>query len=354
MKKKFLSLVAAIVAATATYAQGSLVAVLGHEGNLTSYYGAEALVSALEDATNGDVITLSSGQFNAADITKAVTIRGAGMEKDDEAAIYPTVLAGNFSIDIPKEVTQRLTMEGLYCDNTYIVTVKGTLKNATFMKCRFYTFTDGSVSNSSNNSPTMQNISFVHCKIARTLNIAQWLGQKGNSVSFVNCVVAKANIGRTTSGNSFEFTNCVVLDFDGTYNPNRLFSSCAIYRNCILATRTVYPLDGSNHVYRTVGVATTNIFSNLSPATNSWYYASLLSDVFKTCNGTYTDTEDFELTDEAKAAYLGDDGSEVGIHGGSLPFSPNLTSPTMTKFVVAPKSTADGKLSVDIEVKAGE
>jgi len=339
----FLSLIAALLAATATYAQGSLVAVLGHEGNLTAFYGAEALASALEAATDGDVITLSSGRFSAANITKAVTIRGAGMTVDEEAKIFPTMLVGDFSINIPEETSQRLTMEGLYCDYNNYVTVEGTLKNVAFMKCRFYSF-------SSNTYSSMQNIAFIHCKIADALSLSG-----GKSVSFVNCFVNRASIGSSSdSGESYEFTNCV-LGLSVFSSSSRFNSYNAIYRNCIICYQfdaTGY-MGTSNLVYRTLGISTGNMFSNLSSTSNSWYNASSFSAVFKTYDGTYSDTEDFELTDGAKATYLGDDGSEVGIHGGNQPFSPNLTSPTITKFVVAPKSTSEGKLSVDIEVKAG-
>ena len=59
-----------------------------------------------------------------------------------------------------------------------------------------------------------------------------------------------------------------------------------------------------------------------------------------------------DLTDEAKATYLGSDGTPVGMFGGSLPFSFTPTYPQITKMNVASKTTADGKLSVDIEVSA--
>lgn len=82
-----------------------------------------------------------------------------------------------------------------------------------------------------------------------------------------------------------------------------------------------------------------------------------MSDIFKTWTGgsvTSFKTERLELTDEAKTKYLGTDGTEVGIYGGSLPFVSRPSNPQITKLNVASKSTADGKLSVDIEVKAAE
>jgi hypothetical protein len=81
------------------------------------------------------------------------------------------------------------------------------------------------------------------------------------------------------------------------------------------------------------------------------------SSLFKTYTGgviTSNDEETFELTDEAKTTYLGSDGTQVGIYGGSLPFDPTPSNPQITKFNVASKSTADGKLSVDIQVNTAE
>ena len=79
-----------------------------------------------------------------------------------------------------------------------------------------------------------------------------------------------------------------------------------------------------------------------------------MTTLFKTFKGTYDDNENFELKDTAKKNYLGTDGKEVGIYGGSLPFDPVPSNPQITKCNVAAKSTADGKLSVDIEVNGAK
>ena len=78
------------------------------------------------------------------------------------------------------------------------------------------------------------------------------------------------------------------------------------------------------------------------------------SSAFKTGGFGYRDDEMFELTDAAKTTYLGTDGKEVGLYGGSIPYEEDPTTPQITKCNVASKSTADGKLSVEIEVKAAE
>lgn len=68
----------------------------------------------------------------------------------------------------------------------------------------------------------------------------------------------------------------------------------------------------------------------------------------------YSDDNEYKLTEAAKALIKGTDGTEVGIYGGNLPYDPTPTNPQISKFNVAAKTTADGKLSVDIEVKSAE
>ena len=76
--------------------------------------------------------------------------------------------------------------------------------------------------------------------------------------------------------------------------------------------------------------------------------------VFKTFTGSYSEAQQFELSDEAKTTYLGTDGTEVGMHGGVLPYDTTPSYPQITRMNVANKTTADGKLSVEIEVSAAE
>ena len=60
----------------------------------------------------------------------------------------------------------------------------------------------------------------------------------------------------------------------------------------------------------------------------------------------------YELLDNLKTSWLGNDGTERGMYGSNWPFDPTTTNPRITKFNVAKKTTADGKLPVEIEVEA--
>ena len=99
MKKLIVSLFV-LLCATMSFAQTGLLATLSHEGSISTYYGSTALKDALEKATDGDAITLSAGQFLAANITKNVTLRGAGMSVRTDS-IYSheaTIVQGAFEI----------------------------------------------------------------------------------------------------------------------------------------------------------------------------------------------------------------------------------------------------------------
>ena len=324
MKKFFFSLVA-LVCAAMCFAQSSKLATLSHDGKVTTFYGAFALRDAHDAASNGDVITLSSGTFNAVDIKKALTIRGAGMVIDSVHSTLPTIITGNFFIEIPDTVAQHLTLEGIYSNHG--ISVGNILQQPKFLKCRFRSF----YYISDQDKYKVVNAQFIHCNI-KHLSITN-----NSTASLINCVVSNPHCSNT------EFTNCVLIDF---------FSGSSSLYNCIVICNNT--LNSSNIAYNCVGIGSSNrLFYNSPNNTNK---LSTYEELFKTYRGgnDITDSDNFELTDEAKKKFLGTDGTEVGIYGGMLPYDPTPSNPQITKCNVAKKSTADGKLSVDIEVKAAE
>ena len=338
MKQLFFSLVA-LMCATMSYAQSSLIATLSHDGEISTFYGNGALREAHGAAEHGDIITLSSGSFTSVDITKAITLRGAGMQVDTIAKTNPTIITGDFKINIPDSVEQRLTMEGLF--HNYELRVESNLKNATFIKNRFNKFYAYS-----NHGGIINLSTFIHCKITTTIEIS------ATSASFMNCYLYNPK-----SSSRLEFTNCVV-QFNGCNVFNNIQSS--IFNNCIISQMNRLNSGGDRmhdtcSAFYCLGLSSNeDMFKNIVVNTTN-YTSNNTGNIFKSYNApTYTDDETFELTDEAKAKYLGSDGTEVGIHGGALPFDPTPTNPQITKCNVASKSTADGKLSVDIEVSAAE
>ena len=327
-------------------AQSSLIATLSHENDVKVFYGASALKEAHEAAVGGDVITLSSGTFNSVNISKAITLRGAGMAVDTVNNVMPTILSGDFNISESDSI-HNLTMEGLYHNGNmrYI----GTVDRAQFIRCRIKSL------NISNSSAFMYNCSFLNCRIANNFCC------QGYGNMFCNCIIEDTyfNINGETFYNystygSGLFYNCVI-NIDGS-NPQSMCTSKSSFENCILIyDATTRILDSGTSAYNCLVVGTTNdIFVNVPNNTNK--VVSLYSDVFKTYKTMQSiannDDETFELTEEAKTKYLGLDGTQVGIYGGAIPYNTTTATPKITKCNVAAKSTVDGKLSVDIEVSA--
>lgn len=343
--KKFFSLIALFSCAAVSYAQSSMLATLNHEGTVSTFYGATALRDAHNAAVHGDVITLSSGSFVSTDITKAITLRGAGMEVDTLSGTEPTVISGDFNIQIADTVSQRLIIEGIY--HNHNLRYRGTLTNAMFLKNRLYnvSYADKGV---------MKNACFIHCRIADGLDL-----YTSSSASCINCAIEDPCSTSETDSN-FEFLNCVIKISDRLLGQIKT----SIYKNCLICNRSdivgyeSYRIPSSCMAYNCIGFNSDPYFPLFSSIPNSTNVrVNDFTTVFKTYTGQSLqklDSENFELTDEAKSKYLGTDGTQVGIYGGSLPFTSTPSNPQITKCNVAAKSTADGKLSVDIEVKAAE
>lgn len=338
MKKFLLSLLAMMIVAVAGFAQTSLLATLSHEGTVKTYYGASALKSAYADATHGDVITLSSGTFLATNISKAITVCGAGMDADSLSLREPTIITGDFTINIADSVAERLTIEGIYHNHTIKYQ---NVNQPMFLKCRF-----NKITYYSSSSSWFGNASFIHCKIGNIV-----LCNKGTA-SFLSCAV---NDPQTNGGCVAEFVNCVIW----LYNTSDCYLYNSTIKNSFLYSSYDYKsisIDNSCTMFNNIGCckyySTNNLFANSPNSSNKM--VSSLSSVFKTWTGVWNDEEKFELTDEAKTTYLGTDGTQIGIYGGNLPFESTPSNPQITKCNVAAKSTADGKLSVDITIKSAE
>lgn len=306
------------------------MATLNHEGTISTFYGTTALQQAHAAAVSGDVITLSSGTFLSTDITKAVTIRGAGMEvtKAYDIVSEPTVLGGNFNIKIPAEDTGRLTLEGIFHNET-ITFYEGQVKNALFLKSRFKNITWSG-------SCKVQDLTVLNCRIADNINLGG-----GNSAQFLNSVVKDFNSGYMS------FSHCVILSASNLGNGGNEYKSCIIcwngtYDISFSSSSTAY-----NNLFIARRISLNNVpnQTNLKVPTDDERFAYLIG---------YDDSKDYKLTDENRDVLKATDGGEIGIYGGSLPYSAIPTNPQITKFNVASKTTADGKLSVDIEVKSGE
>ena len=332
MKKLFFSLVAAIVAATATYAQSAQVATLSVGGTTTNYYGADALKDAVNASAGkqGAVITLSPGDFRSVDFNSehnGLTIRGAGYEAT--AQKDPTVIDGEFSLSASGSV-EGLTFEGLYFTGSINVNNNVT-KSPRFIKCIISSIYIG-------RQKGFENATFVHCKIGAFDG-----GTYNSTMTFLNCIYYDNS---STDFNNCTFHNSIIIDGSWDY-----YIGCTL-KNCILV-RGYYSFE-SQGIYNCVSVSSSNdnIFADVIYPTNVTVKSEDGSSVFATYrySNDYNFHENFELTNEAKTKYLGSDGTQVGIFGGTNPFDSTPSNPQIKKFDVT-TNASNGKLTVTLDVE---
>lgn len=299
-----------------SFADVSLIAVLNNNGEISTYTSTTAFKDALDNAQEGAIISLSGGNFVGANITKNVTVRGSSMMPGEN----PTILNGNFEININSSSSGTLTLEGLYVQGQCSL-VQGNVIN--FMKCYF------NVVRTNQSYLTINAVRAIHCIFENYVNIINTPNCK--SLEFLNCYVESISKDNSIG---MEMTNCVISNISG--------SNLSSFNNCIIH-------NGAN-----LNICTfNNCVSNKVQLPGSIYagnkYLPEISDFsmfFKEGGGVY------ELKDEYATTLIGGDGTQVGMYGGSLPFSTSNSGLKITKFNVASKTTSDGMLPIEISIEA--
>ena len=327
MKKIFfLTLLALFTFMGKTYAQNHLVATLDHEGTVSVFTGKDAFINAHEAAIDGDVITLSSGEFNATEITKAISLYGAGVLPYDSS----TRLSSTDSLEIktPLSTTKELLVEGIRFPTN---TTSYDLNNATFRKCIFYYFTYRGGENGAE---------FIHCRFDYGLkNFA------GHAV-LMNCFVHDM-YNLSTDTTYYTCFNCIIVPCYYNDSYTSLYNS--IFTNSILYAYRSHTFDGSNSLFSCLLYESLSTYIVIERSSLMTFYP--ISDIFKSWRGgTPAREEDFKLTDEAKTTYIGNDGTEVGIYGGAMPYNPTPSVPRIKSFRMDAKPS-EGILKADVEVE---
>lgn len=323
--KKLLLVLMALLCQVLAFAQGGQVATLLHGDELKTFYSATAFTDALANAQAGDVITLSAGSFKGGSIKVPVTVRGAGigaLDSLDNASTARTIISDGISINIPENTDgHSLSMEGLLCEKD----VQVQAVNPIFAKMRIC----GSFKYKNDyRTDVMHNVTIFQCIIDGTMELSlsatiiAYNSVISGDIRYGSIVDLNNSIFKSYTTSTAVRLNNSIIDLTKSTNKNTYFVTCY---NCLGVGCSKF--DGNN---------------NNEDRNNRLFPSE--SKAFK--DGTF-----YRLTDEA-AAYLGSDNTQVGIYGTSLPFSVKTSYPQLKKFSVAPESTADGKLKIEIEIDA--
>lgn len=317
-------------------AQGGQVAVLYHGDEIKTYYSSSAFKDAIANAADGDIITLSPGTYEATDITKAVTIRGAGIGAVDSNTTdnsFLTSISGNVNVVVPvNESGYTLSIEGIDFKGLFVTK---DVQDAVFSKIRFNSLSDGS--NSSD--PCGRNLTFVHCLITNLGSLR--LG----GFNYYNCCVSSLGSAFSSPRKNETFINCIIYPTGG-HNAN---GGYGVYRNCIFVSDNKESLSRQTDAYNCVWFGQSSDKGPYNDGNNGKpeRHNSVVPD------GTEIFVDDsFYVLNEAGLKYIGSDGTQVGLYGSELPFSTKTSYPRIKKLHIAPESTSDGKLKVEFELDA--
>lgn len=307
----------------------TLVATLKHGDNLSFYYGANALVDAHEDAETGDIITLSSGSFAPTTITKAITLRGAGCMEDTISGVHPTVIAGYMYFNV-QDTENYLTVEGIFFSGTVY---RHWLHHPKFVKCNFNNF--------SRSGDSMDNAQFISC----VFNEMSY--DYASNTTLVNCVVWATPY--------IDYTDYTVTAFNSIMRLTQSPKALTAYNCIFFRGNGSKQLSQYSDAHNCIGIKAPFpdwIFFNCN--NYNCMEVNNFSDVFETFTGDFSYEEAFILKEEIATGFMGDDGTEVGIHGGNIPYDSRPSYQIVRHYSVPKKSDNEGHLNVEIEVYTEE
>ena len=323
MKKIFLLLLF-VCSSLLSYADG-LTATLQHGETMTAYFGPEALNSAYTAAANGDIITLSAGEFTGiTSIAKSVRIIGAfGLTTE---AGYCTFISTAMSIDADNVKLEGMSFKG---DITL-----GNVENTIIRRCWILNL--------------KQSGTHTHTLIDQCVLMDDAAIKTGVNYALKNTHVDHFSDTNTAS-NMANITNCHISRF--YQSGQSYYRPFAVYKNNVLRLHHVstsaisIPMQAPSEYYYNC------IYLSKNSSSSSYYYCSYTFDSGCIVEGNGSNTyvgSDFP-TPNKFAITVG--GQKVGITGGegwvTYPGIPRVTAATIDAY-----TDDKGKLNAEITVTA--
>ena len=299
--KKIVLLIFALCYTVVAYAQGTdqVSAILQHGDTETIFIGNTGLAKAYEAAVDGDVIILSQGVFEPMNnMSKALTIYGAGFEDNAETNTATTTINGIFRLgDGTDTEFDGIHIEGVKINGGF--GLNSQLKNVTIQRC--------SIVNNIEFNHNTENVTIRQCYI---LGHILGQGKLANGLLISNCYITNninkfsvnsfVHIDHSYMGHMYSYrdreyaqflwTNSIINKLSGDMPSGK----SAIVKNCIFFQKYWY--DDVN--------------------LENCYLLSSIADIFADGeNADYSPTRTFELKDPT--TYVGTDGTPIGLSGGA-------------------------------------
>jgi hypothetical protein len=338
-KKKFLFFM--MVAFSMSIKAQNEVAILQQNNTNHFFQGQNAFITAVDSATDGDIIYLSEGFFNVPDSIKhQLTIIGAG--HFPPVAQYGKRTTLNSSLFIAAGADS-LHIEGLYINGNIIFQENASINNVNITRCRVVsiTFNSNTMATSKNNCVVRE------CYITNTINYCVY----GYNLQIVQNIFS----GDASNGAIINVSNCII-------------------------TNNIFLLASSPYSYNVANISNSNLTGNIFyngsnfnfNNTNNTYENNLLKDSLVNWGSNYNSDNYIGVTADSifvnyvqgsvyqsdfhlkhPDIFVGGNNVQVGIYGGfgfkeqGRPFNPQVIRKSVGSEVLP-----DGTLPVNIKVQA--
>jgi hypothetical protein len=300
------------------------------------------LTTAYNDANAGDYIYIPGGNFSiSVEIAKEIHFRGAGFHNTASVTTGTTNISGNITLAAG---SSNSSFEGFYLFGDF--TQNTTINNITVKYCNFNSFGNTVPNITINNSLILNCVSRANMHFGFT-------GTEGtnNTVknSYINCIAWTQN-SMITNNISTSVGNQFIWESKNTIVKNNVI----LYANPGISSGSTN-ITFNNNIYFANGgsISCTNcIYNNNYSYTAFRPYTTVFANNFTTDN--YQETVNYQILPTSPAKNGGDDGTDIGIYGGSTPWKDGAipSNPRIFFKNIANTTDVNGNLPVQIKVSA--
>lgn len=326
-----------IALAFTTFSYGQRVVALHSAGTVTMFDATSPLVAAYNASVTGDTIYLPGGAFTPPPLfDKGLVIIGAGVHPDSTTATYPTVITAGITLG---ENADNIHIEGI--DMPSLGTANNvSVNNFLVRRCKI----NGAISLPGDLSNPILGSAFIGNILIGSIDI----NNMTNSICSNNLIQSRV---QDSEANTFE-NNVVIYTGNTSYY---VFEDCDnnVITNNVFVNNTYYLVAGTGNIIQNNLIEYSSPYFGTSPILIGNYLNVPHADILVNQTGSNLDfTQDYHLV--SPATYLGADGSEVGIYGGTFPFKDGAVpmNPHIRSVSISPTTNAAGELSIDIIVGA--
>ena len=321
MKKTIYAIAMMLMMGMSAFSQTEDTKVILQSGANTTIYDGTQISTAIGASKKGDILYLSEGTYDSFTIDKEILVRGVGEN---------TWIEGDVTISIPTNATlSQAVLEGVNVSGTITIT-----QPATNLIIRNTKVADVTVTGA------LTNGLIDRCWITGTFN----MNNNTDDTTVKNSKVLFISAGSLT------YNKCTFLNCNIAHRANE--TTAAVFTNCIIGGN--YYIFYNNKSYYGLGTMESSVFTNTlfntteggsigrSSSQTKCYF---ISDGGGACDDSTLESR-YDLSE-----YRGTDGTEVGIYGGTTPFTldPQVAKVTESTFTV---DTDAKKLTVKLKVAA--